>query len=243
MQIEHERRQRPLQPRQHALEHHEPRAGQLRRRLEVHQPERLADLEVLLGLVDAGKLRRLPDAAHLPVARLVGADRHILRRQVGDHRQRIVQRSCRPRAPPSRRTPARPSAPPPRPSARPPWPRPWRPSPCRSPWTPRCAAPAPPAARVITLRPPSSSAISSAENFTSPPGLMPALAQPRIERLRVVAYPLDVEHVACLLLDVTPPRSECQSPALARHGRARARGADEGTCVARSPAAPHGSAE
>ena len=56
-----------------ALQHHEARARQLRRRLEVHQAQRLADLEVLLGLVGPGELRRLADPADLLVVLLVRA--------------------------------------------------------------------------------------------------------------------------------------------------------------------------
>src|SRR3546814_4277334 len=42
--------ERALQPRQRALEHHETGAGNYRRPLEIHQPQRLANLEMLLRL-------------------------------------------------------------------------------------------------------------------------------------------------------------------------------------------------
>src|ERR1700679_3881893 len=49
MQIEHERAQRPFQPRQRALQINKTRAGDLRGALEVHQAQRFAEVEMLAG--------------------------------------------------------------------------------------------------------------------------------------------------------------------------------------------------
>src|SRR5262249_58073839 len=69
-------------------EHDETGAGELGGRLEVHQAQRFAYLEVLPWLVGPGELWRLTDAADLLVVVLVLADRHLLARQVGDNRER-----------------------------------------------------------------------------------------------------------------------------------------------------------
>ena len=64
-----------------AREHDEAGARELGRPLEVHQPEGLADLEVLLrATVGVGRLAPAPD---LDIGALVGAVGHIVRRQVG----------------------------------------------------------------------------------------------------------------------------------------------------------------
>jgi hypothetical protein len=89
VQVEHEVGQRALQPCQRALQHHEARAGQLRRRLEVHQPERLADLEMLPGL--EVERARAPQLAHLDVGGFVRPHRHVVGRHIGDGGQRLVQ--------------------------------------------------------------------------------------------------------------------------------------------------------
>ena len=92
VQVEHELGQRALQPRQLPPQHHEAGAGKLGRGLEVHQAQGLADLEVLPRLVGPGELGRGADLAHLLVALLVGADGHIVGRQVGDDRERLGER-------------------------------------------------------------------------------------------------------------------------------------------------------
>ena len=90
VQIEHELAERAFEPCKLALQHREARAGEFRGALEIHQAERLADLEMLLRLeVDAA---RLADLAHLDIVVLVLADRHVVERHVGDHRQRVVER-------------------------------------------------------------------------------------------------------------------------------------------------------
>ena len=78
VQVEHELSQRPFEPRQRSFQDDEPRAGELRRGLEIHQPERLAELEMLLRL--KREFLRLADLTQ----NLVGAG---IRRRPA-HRQR-----------------------------------------------------------------------------------------------------------------------------------------------------------
>ena len=90
VQVEHELGERPLEPRQRTLQHHEACAGQLGRRLEIHETESLADLEMLLGReVEA---EDFADPAEFHIGALVRSHRHVLRRHVGDARQEIAQR-------------------------------------------------------------------------------------------------------------------------------------------------------
>ena len=64
----------------------------LGRRLEVHQAERLADLEMLLRREAHGRGgARLAVAAHLDVVVLVRADGHLGERRVGDGGERGVE--------------------------------------------------------------------------------------------------------------------------------------------------------
>ena len=76
VQVEHELADRALQPRQRALQHDEARAGQFRRRLEIHHAERFADVEMLLRR--EGVIRRRADTCALDIAVLVGAVRHVV---------------------------------------------------------------------------------------------------------------------------------------------------------------------
>ena len=87
VQVEHELRQRPLQPRQRALQHNEARAGEFRGGLEIHQAERLADLEMLLRL--EGELLWRADFAQLDIGLLVSADRHVPRGKVRNGGEQI----------------------------------------------------------------------------------------------------------------------------------------------------------
>ena len=80
MQVEHELPERALQPREAALQHDEARAGQLRRGLEIHLAERLAELEMLLRRERVIALR--PEMMVLDIAVLVRAVRHLVERQV-----------------------------------------------------------------------------------------------------------------------------------------------------------------
>src|SRR6185437_10210571 len=71
LQIDHELADRPLEPRELSLEDDEAGARQLAGACEIHQPERLAELEMLLRReVEA---RRRAVAADEPVAMLVRA--------------------------------------------------------------------------------------------------------------------------------------------------------------------------
>lgn len=90
MQVQHELAERPLQPRQLAFQHGEARAGNLGRRLEIHQAHRLTILKCSFGL----KFIRgfCADQTDLDIAVLVGAIGHVIQRNVGNDRQRIAQR-------------------------------------------------------------------------------------------------------------------------------------------------------
>ena len=88
VQIEHELHQRAFQPRELALQHDEPRARHARRRLEVHQAERLADIEMLFWIGDDGLRSPL---AHDDVAMFVRAFRHLGQRRIRDLQQRRVE--------------------------------------------------------------------------------------------------------------------------------------------------------
>ena len=89
--VDHEAGNGALQTRQRTFQKHEARARHLSRRLEVHQAQRFAQLEVLLGR--EVELLRLAPATDLPVVRLVLAVDDVGQRQVGDHRERVVQGS------------------------------------------------------------------------------------------------------------------------------------------------------
>ncbi len=89
MQIEHELRQRALKPRQRAFVHHETRAGNFRRRVEIHQAERLTEVEMLFrGEV---KSARFAPARDFDIIVLVNAIRHIVARRVRERGERIVE--------------------------------------------------------------------------------------------------------------------------------------------------------
>src|SRR5262249_31429647 len=81
---------RALEPREAALQHHEARARQLRSGLEIHLPEPLAEIEMLLrreAVIALGT-----EAMMLDVAAWVLAVRHFGQRQIGDLRERVVER-------------------------------------------------------------------------------------------------------------------------------------------------------
>ena len=65
---------RPLQPRSRAGETHEAAAANLRRALEVEQPETCADLQVVLRLISLGKDWWFTPCPHHRVVRRVFAD-------------------------------------------------------------------------------------------------------------------------------------------------------------------------
>ena len=89
MQIEHELRERALQPRQPALVDDETRAGNFRRRFEIHQPEAFADFEMLLRR--EVEFARLAPARDFDIVVLVGAVRNFIERRIGNARERIVE--------------------------------------------------------------------------------------------------------------------------------------------------------
>ena len=86
LQIEHELAKRALEPGQLALQDDEARTGQLGRGLEIHQAQRLADLEMLLRR--EVERRRLAMAADFAIVVGIGAVRHVVERQIGDDGQR-----------------------------------------------------------------------------------------------------------------------------------------------------------
>src|SRR5262249_48846788 len=90
--IEHELSERTLEPCEAALQHHEARARQLRGGLEIHLPEPLAKIEMLLrreAIIALGA-----EAVMLDVAAWVLAVRHFGcgQRQIGNLRERVVER-------------------------------------------------------------------------------------------------------------------------------------------------------
>ncbi len=95
LQVEHELAERSLQPGQLAFERHEPGAGHPRGGLEVHQAERLAQLDVVLGRVQppGGQGRRIAEAVglDLDIAVFVGAGGHAIGGQVGQAGQAFLQ--------------------------------------------------------------------------------------------------------------------------------------------------------
>ena len=89
VQVEHELADGALEPREALPQHDKARAGQLRAGLEVHLTERLAEDEMLLGVVQP---RPAAPAAVFDVGVLVLADRHVGLRHVRDDGERIFQR-------------------------------------------------------------------------------------------------------------------------------------------------------
>ena len=88
VQVEHELGESAFEARERALQHDEARARQFRRRLEIHQAERLADLEMLLRL--KGEFLRRADFADLLVGLLV-ADRDVGQRRIGNAGEKVAK--------------------------------------------------------------------------------------------------------------------------------------------------------
>ncbi len=88
LQVQHELAERPLQPRQLALQGHEPRPRHPGGGLEVHHPQRLAEVDVVPGVGDGGGLA---PAADLDVVLLVRARRHVVGGQVGQGLEDLLQ--------------------------------------------------------------------------------------------------------------------------------------------------------
>lgn len=89
VQVEHELRQRPVQPGDGAAHQGEAGAGELGGGLEVQPAMALAEGDVILDREIEGT--RDSPAAHLHVVLFVGADRHRLVRQVGNAQHQGVQ--------------------------------------------------------------------------------------------------------------------------------------------------------
>ena len=90
LDVEHELSQRAVQAREPAAEERETRAGELRPRREIEQPEPLADVRVILDRkVECA--RRAP-AAHLDVVLRRLADRYARMREVRQVEQEVAQR-------------------------------------------------------------------------------------------------------------------------------------------------------
>ena len=89
MQIEHELPKRAFEPCEAALQHNKARARKLRGGLEVHLAERLAEFEMLLGREAVIALR--PEMMVLDIGALVLAVRHLIERQIGNLRERLVE--------------------------------------------------------------------------------------------------------------------------------------------------------
>ena len=90
MHIEHELAERAFEPRQAFLQNDKARAGQFRRGLEIHLAKRFAEIEMLLrrkGIIAPGAEAMMLDIVVGALA--VG---HFGERQIGNLRQRIVQR-------------------------------------------------------------------------------------------------------------------------------------------------------
>jgi len=89
MQVEHEGGQRALKPRQRPGEDDEAGPRESAGSLEVHHPERLTQLEMLLSWIV--KDTRPTPAAQLDVLRFVEPVRHIVRGEIRDQRERLLQ--------------------------------------------------------------------------------------------------------------------------------------------------------
>ena len=88
LDIQHELAQRPLQPRQPALEDHEARAAHAGGGLEIHQAKGLAEIGVVAGGLDGEGFAPAPD---LDIPGLIGALRHVRRGQVWQAGQEVPQ--------------------------------------------------------------------------------------------------------------------------------------------------------
>ena len=83
LHVEHELAERPLEPGELTLENHEPGARHAHGRLEIHETEARAQVDVILGVVDG---ERLAPAVILDVGALVLADGYVRSRDVGQAR-------------------------------------------------------------------------------------------------------------------------------------------------------------
>ncbi len=95
MQIEHESRERPLEPREAAAQHDEPRAGDFAGAGKIHLPEAFAERHVILRL--EREIARRADRAHELVVVLVLAVGHLIERNIGNAREQRVDLGPEPR--------------------------------------------------------------------------------------------------------------------------------------------------
>src|SRR5215813_3558145 len=89
MHIKHELAERTLEPREPTLEYDKACARQLRGGIEIHLPERFAELEMLLRRETVASLGT--EAVVLHIIACVLAVRSLRQRQVGNLRKRIVE--------------------------------------------------------------------------------------------------------------------------------------------------------
>ena len=89
MGIQHEGSDGAFQFRQIAFQIHEPRAGDLGGAFEIHLAQGFADLEMLLGGIDA-RWRAKGAFRHRHIGALVRAIGHVIGRQVGKNGEKIA---------------------------------------------------------------------------------------------------------------------------------------------------------
>src|SRR6202020_3514782 len=92
VQVEHELFERALEAGQPRLQNHETGAGHLRRGVEIHEAEPLADLEVLFGLKPLWKVWNAAVPANLNIVALVLAVRRVGERQGGNGGEVHIER-------------------------------------------------------------------------------------------------------------------------------------------------------
>ena len=88
LDVEHELAERPFQPGEFAAQDHEARAGHARGGLEIHQAQRRAQIDMVLGVLDG---EGLAPATHLDITLFVLAGRHVGGRQVRQGRHQGLQ--------------------------------------------------------------------------------------------------------------------------------------------------------
>ena len=94
MQIEHELAQAPLQPGERPFQHHEARPRDCGGKIEVHEPEPFADIEMLLRR--EGKLAYGPMFADLAIGAFVAALGYFIERNIGNFREHSVELLAKP---------------------------------------------------------------------------------------------------------------------------------------------------
>ncbi len=89
MKIEHELAKRALKTGERAFQHRKARTGKLGRALEIHVSKRLAKLKMLFRL--EGEIVRVANAAQLNIVAFILAERHIIKRNIGNGGQCVAQ--------------------------------------------------------------------------------------------------------------------------------------------------------